>query len=158
MKENAPGESYIDLICGIYGDAYDDREEDSRIGGESWEPGKRAGHKSIRLFQEELKTVHGIRLSRCKIQKILITGHRWSTERSREIATLFESMTSSQQNGGNGMVPEEAIREIAARLDISAVSVLINLPYYKGVYSLDEKTANAKRIERCRAGKKGRVG
>ena len=67
-------QDYINFICRLYGDAYDDREEDSRIGGENWEPGMRAAHKSIRLFQKELHEVYDIRLSRSKIQKILITG------------------------------------------------------------------------------------
>ena len=115
---NKPSREYIDFICSLYGDAYDDREEDSRIGGESWQPGVRARHKSIRLFQEELKTVHGIALSRSKIQKILITGRVWTTERSREIQERYEKLTTATSAGGSGMTPRAAIDEIAEQLVI----------------------------------------
>ena len=33
------GQAYIVMICRLYGDKYDDREEDSRIKGLNWEPG-----------------------------------------------------------------------------------------------------------------------
>ena len=145
-----PSRDYISFICRLYGDAYDDREEDSRIGGLDWEPGIRAAHKSIRLFQEELKDIHGIELSRSKIQKILITGGAWTTERSREVQRLFEEWTSPKEKGGKGLSPVAAIRAIAKHLNISTVSVSINLPYQKVVYALDEKSKNAERIERCR--------
>ena len=68
----------------FYHDYYDDREEDSRIKGLDWVPGMKAGHKSMGAFQKELEEVHGIHLSRTKLQKILITGGCWTTERSRE--------------------------------------------------------------------------
>ena len=113
---NIPSREYVNLICRLYGDVYDDREEDSRIKGENWEPGKRAGHKSIRLFQEELAEEHGIALSRSKIQKILVTGNVWSTERSREIQELYGEMTREDLSHA------EAIRRIAAHLDLSAAS------------------------------------
>ena len=148
-----PGTQYIERICRMYGDAYDDREEDSRIGGDSWEPGKTSLHKSIRRFQIELEQVYGIRLSRTKIQKILITGLRWTTERSREIYRLFEEYTQDVQAGGKGLNPKDAIRAIAAHLGISTVAVSINLPYLKGVYELEEKSPNAKRIEKYRGRK-----
>lgn len=147
---NIPSREYVDLICLLYGDVYDDREEDSRIKGENWEPGKRAGHKSIRLFQEELAEEHGIALSRSKIQKILITGNVWSTERSREIQELYGEMTRED------LSTAEAIRRIAAHLDLSAASVSINLPYQKVVYELNDKSRNAQRIEKCRKKKKSR--
>ena len=150
-----PGQDFVEMICWLYGDRYDDREEDSRIKGLDWEPGVRAGHKSIGAFQKELEEVHGIHLSRTKLQKILVTGGCWTTERSREVQGLFEEYTASVDAGGKGIWPDAAIREIACFLGISTVSVVINLPYGKGVYRLEEKTANAKRIERCRAGKKG---
>lgn len=143
-------QKYIDLICFLYGDIYDDREEDSRPGGANWQPGVRAAHRSIASFQRDLQEVHGISLSRSKIQKILITGSRWSTERSREVQRLFDDYTSPVSEGGQGLSPEDAIRAIAALLGISTVSVSINLPYQKTIYDLDEKTANAKRIERWR--------
>ena len=47
MKENDgrrrekknPSAEFIDQICSLYDDVYDDREEDSSIGGEDWAPG-----------------------------------------------------------------------------------------------------------------------
>ena len=146
-----PGEEYVAYICRIYGDVYDDREEDSRIRGLDWVPGVKAGHKSIAAFQKELEEVHGIRLSRTKIQKILVTGGCWTTERSREIREMYEAYTSP---GGKGMAPEAAVRAIAGHLGLSRVSVIINLPYGKGVYDLEDKSENAKRIEKCRARKR----
>ena len=141
---------YINNICQLYGDVYDDRKEDSRPGGANWQPGVRAAHRSIASFQRDLQEVHGISLSRSKIQKVLITGGCWSTERSREVQRLFDNYTSSVSKGGQELSPEGAIRAIAALLGISTVSVSINLPYQKTIYDLDEKTANAKRIERWR--------
>lgn len=147
---NNPTKEFVDQICGIYGDHYDDREEDSRPGGANWRPGVRAAHRSISSFQRDLLEVHGISLSRSKIQKILITGGCWSTERSREVQHLFNEYTSPVSDGGQGLCSEDAIRAIATLLGISTVSVSINLPYQKTIYDLDEKTANAKRIERWR--------
>ena len=147
---NYPYESYINYICNLYGDKYDDREEDSKPGGLNWHPGIKAAHRSINSFQHDLHEIHGIALSRSKIQKILITGGCWSTERSREVQRLFEEYTLPLEKGGKGLSPENAIREIAAFLTISTVSVSSNLPYQKTVYDLDDKTANAKRIERHR--------
>ena len=111
---NKPSKDYISFICRLYGDRYDDQEEDSSPGGLDWEPGKRAAHKSLNAFQKELRE-EGIRLSRSKIQKILVTGNRWSTERSREVQRLYE---------------EEAEKGT--------------------VYGLEEKSSNARRIERWR--------
>ena len=150
-----PGREYVAFICRLYGDRYDDREEDSRIKGLDWEPGVKAGHKSMGAFQKELEEVYGIHLSRTKLQKILITGGCWSTERSREIQWLYEEYTSLKEEGGRGLSGEAAVREIARHLGISTVSVTINLPYGKVVYGLENKSANARRIDRWRAKKKG---
>ena len=145
---------FVEQICNLYGDIYDDREEDSRIGGANWHPGVQAAHRSMGAFQRDLQEIHGISLSRSKIQKILITGGRWSTERSRGVQQLYEEYTSPVSAGGRGMSPEDAVRSIADFLGISTVCVSINLPYQKTVYDLDEKTPNAKRIERWRESKK----
>ena len=153
-KAQTPGEEYIRMICDLYGDVYDDREEDSRPKGLNWEPGVKAGHKSLGGFQRELEAEHGIHLSRTKLQKILITGGCWTTERSREIQWLYEEYTAVKESGGRGLSAEEAIRAIAKHLGISTVSVTINLPYGKVVYGLENKSANAKRIDKCRAKKK----
>lgn len=152
----ALSQEYIQLICNLYDDVYDDREEDSRIKGMDWEPGIKACHKSMAAFQIELEQVHGIHLSRTKLQKILITGGCWTTERSREVQWLFEEYTTPVDRGGKGMRSDVAIREIAKHLKISPVSVIINLPYGKVVYDLEKKTENAVRIERYRARKKTR--
>ena len=148
-----PSQEYVGLICRLYGDRYDDREEDSKINGLNWEPGVKAGHKSMASFQKELEEVHGIHLSRTKLQKILITGGCWTTERSREIQWLYEEYTAVKESGGRGLSAEEAIRAIAKHLGISTVSVTINLPYGKVVYGLENKSANAKRIDKWRAKK-----
>lgn len=153
-SKKTPSQDYVSLICQLYGDAYDDREEDSKIKGLDWEPGVKAAHKSLAAFQKELEQVHGIHLSRTKLQKILITGRCWTTERSREVQWLFEEYTAPIQQNGKGLDPDAAIREIAKHLEISTVSVLINLPYGKVVYDLEEKSTNARRIEKCRARKK----
>ncbi len=152
--EESPGQQYIEMICRLYGDVYDDREEDSRIRGLNWQPGVKAGHKSLSAFQRELEEVHGLHLSRTKLQKILVTGGCWTTERSREVQALFEEYTSSPEEGGRSLAMKEAVREIAAHLNVSTVSVIINLPYGKVVYDLEEKSENARRIARCRKRKK----
>ncbi len=142
------------MICKLYGDKYDDREEDSKPQGLNWEPGVKASHKSMSAFQKELKE-RGIELSRTKLQKILISGGCWTTERSREIQRLYEEYTSPLTENGKGMNSAAAIQTIARHLEISTVSVNINLPYEKVVYSLEEKSSNAVRIDRYRARKKG---
>ena len=142
------------MICWLYGDVYDDREEDSKPKGLDWEPGVKACHMSISSFQKELNEIHGIHLSRTKLQKILISGGCWTTERSREIQWLFEEYTAPEEKNGKGLNSDAAIREIAKHLRISTVSVIINLPYGKVVYDLENKSANAKRIDRYRVRKK----
>ena len=153
-SRKTPSQDYVAMICHLYGDVYDDREEDSRIKGLDWEPGVKASHKSMAAFQKELEDEHGIHLSRTKLQKILITGHCWTTERSREIQWLYDEYTLPSEKGGKGLKSDEAIRKIAEHLEISTVSVIINLPYEKVVYDLENKSANARRIEKCR-GKRG---
>ena len=100
-KQNrTPSQEYVAFICQLYGDRYDDREEDSKIKGLDWEPGVKASHKSMAAFQKELEEVHGIHISRTKLQKILITGGCWTTERSREIQWLYEEY--DRKNGEAG--------------------------------------------------------
>ena len=153
-QKRTHGQEYVAFICGLYGDRYDDREEDSRIKGLDWEPGIKAGHKSMAAFQRELEEVHGIHLSRTKLQKILITGGCWTTERSREIQWLYEEYTAPFEENGKGLNSKAAVSAIAKHLGISTVSVIINLPYGKVVYDLENKSANARRIDRCRSRKK----
>lgn len=143
-----PSKNYIDMICKLYGDVYDDREEDSKPGGESWEPGQKASHKSLAAFQRELEEVHDLKLSISKILKVLITGGLWSTERTREVAELYENYTEA------GMTREAAIKETAEELEISVQMVCMSLPYDRVVYELDEKSSNARRCDRAREKRK----
>ena len=75
-------------------------------------------------------------------------------ERSRAVAELYEKYTMDQKTGGEGMPPKAVVKQIAEELEISTVSVNINLPYGKTVYDLEEKSSNAKRIEKHRAKKR----
>lgn len=126
-KDSVPSREYIDQICELYGDVYDDRIEDCkppaagedlRDPGEDWKPGQEADHKSLNAFQKELMDF-GIKLSTSKIRKILITGRCWTTERSREIADLFEYYTSSAAKGGKGLSEDIAVKKIAEDLEVS---------------------------------------
>lgn len=148
MKENDkrrrekknPSADFIEQICALYNDIYDDREEDSSIGGEDWAPGKTANHTSLNSFQKELEEGYGIKLSTAKIRKILITGGCWTTERSREVGELYEKYGS--------------VARVAKELGLSETLVKTYLPYKKVVYDLDDKTGNARRVERWREKKK----
>ena len=134
--ERKPGGDFIEQICSLYNDVYDDREEDSRPGGGDWVPGQKAQHTSLEAFRRELQDVHGISLSTAKIRKILITGGRWTTERSREVADLYERYGS--------------ISRVAKELGLSPGLVTTYLPYQRTVYDLEEKSGNARRIDRWR--------
>ena len=136
LSKTSPSEKFIKFICDLYGDIYDDRKEDCRPpaaghekkeAGEDWMPGHVADHKSLKAFQQELSE-KGIRMSSSKIRKILITGGCWSTERSREINGLFNLYTTPAEKYGLGLPADEAIRKIADRLDVSIVTVSVNLP------------------------------
>ena len=70
-EKRNPSQEFIKEICALYGDVYDDREEDSAPGGADWKPGQRAMHTSLKQFQTELAE-RGIDLSTAKIRKILI--------------------------------------------------------------------------------------
>ena len=131
-----PSQEYIDYICGLYGDTYDDRQEDSKPHGKDWIPGASANHKSLEGFRKQLKENYDIELSTAKIRKILITGGRWSTERSREIQRKYTELKS--------------VTLVAESLGLSAALVVMNMPYEKVVYDLEDKSGNAKRIEKWR--------
>ena len=141
-EKKDPSGDFIRYICDLYGDVYDDREEDSRPGGADWEPGAKAAHLSLSAFQRELKE-RGIELSTAKIRKILITGGCWTTERSREVASLYQQYKS--------------VKRVAEALELSPSLVTMYLPYEKVVYDLDEKSGGAKRAARCRERKKNRT-
>lgn len=152
--------AFIQDICTLYGDCYDDRIEDSRpptagrrngqtdkrLAGADWEPGMPAGHKSLSVFQMELLDKHGIRLSTSKIRKILISGGLWTTERSREIQALYAELAQSQ----SGIDPEHAVSLISQKLGVSKPTVVVNLPYINGVNRLEQKSKNAHRCAKYR--------
>lgn len=134
-----PSADFIEMICNLYGDRYDDRDEDSKPGGADWIPGQRAGHTSLAAFKAELKK-YGYDISTAKIRKILITGNCWSTERSREVAELYQRYGS--------------VKRVAAELGVSCALVTMYLPYDKTVYDLEDKTGNARRVARWREKKR----
>ena len=162
--EDSVSTSFIHEICSLYDDCYDDRLEDSRPptagkkngkpdkreAGADWMPGMPAGHKSLNVFQKELKEKQGICISTSKIRKILITGNLWSTDRSREIKALYDEMSKA----GTGVNPEEIVGSISKKLGISKTAVVINLPYINGVNRLEPKSKNALRCSRYRQKKK----
>ena len=130
MEKNISQE-YINIICKLYNNIYDDRIENtcpSTAGntpctpGEDWVPGQRAEHKSLSAFQRELQE-NGIHLSTSKIKEILITGGCWTTARSREVQELYYRYISE------GLKPGKAVNRIAAELKISKMNVSVNLPY-----------------------------
>ncbi len=141
MEKKNPSEEYIRMICSLYNDCYDDREEDSAPGGEDWKPGQTANHTSLVSFQKVLRDQHGVELSTCKLRKILITGGCWTTERRREVARLYDQLHS--------------IRRVAEALGVTEALVTMYLPYGKVVYDLEEKSSGAKRTERWREKKRG---
>lgn len=165
MKRQEPSKEYIDYICNLYSDIYDDRIEDCkppaagddfRNPGEDWKPGQIADHKSLIVFQKELKAM-GISLSTSKIRKILITGNCWTTERSRKISELFEIYTAPKAEGGKGMPSDAAVKRIAEELEVSVVTVNVNLPYQNVVYNLENRSSNAVRCARYKERKKKRI-
>lgn len=145
-KKEQISQSFIDHICNLYGDNYDDTVEDSSIGGEDWAPGKKADHKSLRAFQEELSEL-GIHLSTGKIRKILITGGKFSSELSRSINREWERYDS--------LPTAERRAKVAEVLGISQNTVVAYLPYQRQVYN-EAPSANAKSIKRWRDKKKER--
>ena len=147
---------FVDQICHLYDDVYDDRVEDSAPGGLDWKPGQKSMHKSLIVFQRELAE-KGIKLTTGKIKKILITGGCWTTERTREIGLLYEKYTDREENGGEGISHEAAVKKISSELEISEPMVCMSLPYNRVVYELDNKSSNAKRCDRSREKRKCRI-
>ena len=154
--------AFIQEICALYGDCYDDRLEDSRPtitrrkngqAGAYLRSEMLSGHKSLVMFQKELADKYNICLSTTKIRKILISGGCWTTERSREVQALYDDLTQSQTE----IDPETVIGLISQKLGISKVAVNINLPYINGVYCLEERSKNAHRCARYREKKKDNI-
>lgn len=135
-KKIDPSAEYVKYICGLYGDRYDDQDEDSKPHGVDWKPGEKSKHLSLESFRKKILDLYDIDLSTAKIRKILITGGCWSTERSREVKREFDKLKS--------------ISLVAQKLKLTVACVSINLPYEKVVYDLENKSGNAKRVERWR--------
>lgn len=131
-----PTAEYVKYICDLYGDRYDDQDEDSKPFGADWRPGEQSKHLSLEGFRKKLLGVYGVELSTAKIRKILITGECWSTERSREVQREYEKLQS--------------IPLVAQKLKLTVACVSMNLPYEKVVYDLENKSGNAKRVEKWR--------
>jgi hypothetical protein len=148
-----PSRQFVDRICQLYGDSYDDREEDSSPGGLDWKPGQKSMHKSLGVFQRELDEL-GIKLTTGKIKKILITGGCWTTERTREVQYLYEQYTEKKENGGQGLSHQAAVDAISSELELSVGMICMSLPYNRVVYTLDDKSSNAKRCDRSRQKRK----
>ena len=148
-----PSRQFVERICHLYGDVYDDREEDSAPGGLDWKPGQRSLHKSLVFFQRELDEL-GIKLTTGKIKKILITGGCWTTERTREVGLLYEEYIEKKENGGQGLSHKAAVERIATELEISSAMVCMSLPYQRVVYEVPGKSSNARRCDRSREKRK----
>jgi len=148
-----PSRQFVERICHLYGDVYDDREEDSAPGGLDWKPGQRSLHKSLVSFQWELDEL-GIKLTTGKIKKILITGGCWTTERTREVGLLYETLTTAESEGGQGLSHQAAVKAISSELELSVGMICMSLPYNRVVYTLDDKSSNAKRCDRSREKRK----
>ncbi len=143
-RKTNPSKKYVDYICKLFNDAYDDRIEDSKLQGADWKSGgKKADHMSLERFRKMLKADYDIELSTAKIRKILITGNCWTTTRSRQIKKKFDELGS--------------VRKVANELKVSAAFVTMNLPYEKVVYDLKDKSGNAKRVERWRQNHKDKI-
>lgn len=142
MKDSDPSGDFVKMICDLYGGVYDDRVEDSKPGGKDWIPGVSSEHKSLSAFRKQLAD-NGIELSISKIQKILVSGGCWITARTREVQSLYSKYIRSMDS-------KAAVKRIAKELEISIVSVNVNLPYGKVVYGLEKRSGNARRVERSR--------
>lgn len=134
-EKKDPSAEFINEICSLYNDVYDDREENSRPGGEDWEPGVKANHESLGAFKKRLEE-YGYEMSSAKIRKILISGECWTTERSREVAMMYKKYGS--------------ITRVAEELGVSEALVTMYLPYEKAVYDLEDKSGAARRTQRWR--------
>ena len=63
---------------------------------------------------------------------------------------LYETLTTPVADGGEGVGKKEAVRRIAAELEISEAMVYMSLPYGRTVYDVPGKTSNAARCDRWR--------
>ena len=147
--KGTPSGEFIEMICRMYGDEYNDEAEDSAPGGLDWVPGMKARHKSLEAFRRELEE-NGIHMSTGKIRKILITGGLWSTESSREIGAMYETLTAAVEDGGEGLSQAAARKRMEEETGLSQGMITMLLPYDRVVYGVPGKSRNAVRCDRCR--------
>lgn len=67
---------------------------------------------------------------------------------------MFEYYTSSVDDGGKGLSGDVAVKKIVETLEVSIVTVSVNLPYQNVVYKLEKRSSNAKRCARYKERKK----
>ena len=139
-EKKDPSKDFIDKICELYNDTYDDRIEDAAPGGEDWAPGTKANHTSLKAFKRMLEEDYDIELSTAKIRKILITGGRLSTATSRQVKEWYDKLGS--------------IKQVSEKLEVSMALVAMYLPYEKVVYDLEDKSGGARCTERWREKKR----
>ena len=80
-------------------------------------------------------------ISEQKVRKILISAGAWSSETSKKINSLVESVKS--------------LDEIQVVTGLTRNAVLSYLPYERGMQNAEYPTINALRIRKCRQNKKG---
>lgn len=82
------------------------------------------------------ETALRMEMSQVKVRKILLTRGLWSSPRSIEIGKL--------------LAEGKTVKEVAAELGISPVSVQAYMPYEKGLYGEEDKSNDAVRSEEYR--------
>ncbi len=87
-----------------------------------------------------IETKHAVGISEVKVRRILITLGLWSSKSSERIQELLDEGLTKQ--------------EIAGELSISIKSVEAYMPYRRGMYGCDERTADSIRSELYRKMKK----
>lgn len=67
---------------------------------------------------------------------------------------MFDHYTANKEDGGEGLMPDVAVKNIAADLKVSVATVSMNLPYQNVVYKLENKSSNAVRCARYKERKR----
>ena len=66
----------------------------------------------------------------------------------------YEQYTEKKENGGQGLSHQAAVDAISSELELSVGMICMSLPYNRVVYTLDDKSSNAKRCDRSREKRK----
>ena len=69
---------------------------------------------------------------------------------------MFTHYTKAVSDGGKGLSADVAIKKIAEELEVSIVTVSVNLPYQNVVYKLENRSRNAVRCARYKERKQKR--